>query len=203
MADYLPKKNGELATWLNNFATKLPTYATVLGISDADKSALITMSNAGHDAVELKDAKWNEYLSGISDAQQTIDNAVSAVRRAVRGMKASKNYTDAIGEDLGIVAGNTPVDPASIKPNVIADTAPGEVAVKFSKAGADSVNLYSRRAGQAAWQLVSRATVSPFADDTPLAQANVPEQREYCARGLIADDEVGQMSDAVSVVFAG
>ena len=203
MADYMPKSNGGLVSWFNNFSVKLPTYATVLGLSDADKTALITQANAAHDAVELKDAKWNEYLSGIADAQQTIDNAVSATRRTVRGLKASKNYTEAIGADLGIVAGGTPVDPAGIKPDVSADTAPGQVAIKFSKAGADSVNLYSRRAGQAAWQLVSRATVSPFTDDTPLAQPNTPEQREYCARGLIADDEVGQMSDAVTVVFAG
>ena len=203
MADYLPKQNGELATRLNNLALKLPVYATVLNISDPEKTALVTMAKAAHDAVELKDTKWNEYLSEISDAQVTIDAAVKTIRAAVRNLKTNKNYTDAIGMELNVIGGSSSVDPADIKPDLAAQVLPGEVQLKFKKNGSDSVNVYSRRAGQQNWSFVSRKMSSPCTDVTPLAQPNVPEQREYCVRGLLNDDEVGQLSDAVTVVCAG
>ena len=43
----------------------------------------------------------------------------------------------------------------------------------------------------------------PFLDETPLAQPGIPEQREYMARGVKGDDEIGQDSDIVTVTYAG
>ena len=203
MADYMPIKDSEKAPWFSNLAAKLPTYATVLGFSTADQNKLISAVNGAHDAVELKQSKWNEYLSEISGAQSTIDAAVALVRSSVRRIKANANYSATIGTDLGIVGSSSSVDPASIQPALSADVQPGEVVLKFTKNGASSVNVYSRRVGQPEWKFVSRAAMSPFQDSSPLTAPGVPEQREYCARGLIADTEVGQLSDAVTIVFAG
>ncbi len=43
----------------------------------------------------------------------------------------------------------------------------------------------------------------PFDDQTPLKTPGVFEEREYQARGVINDEEVGQPSNIVSVKFAG
>ncbi len=203
MADYLPKTNGSLASWLANYSTKLPTYGILLGFSQSEVTALAKSCTDAHDAVEVKEAKWADYTSGIAASQETIDEGTAAVRAAVRRMKASANYSDAIGADLGVDGSGTPVDPTTIKPTLTARVTPGAVLIRVKRQGATSVNLYSRPAGSAQWKLVKWIITSPYADTTPLAQPNVPERREYAVRGLIADQEVGEMSDAVTVVFAG
>ena len=57
--------------------------------------------------------------------------------------------------------------------------------------------------GQTAWTFLGRDTVSPYIDTRPLAQPNTPETREYMARGVIADAEVGVDSDIVVLVYGG
>jgi hypothetical protein len=203
MADFLPKSNGGLASWLNNYGTKLPTYAVLLSLTPAEQAALVKACADAHDAVELKNAKWNEYLSSIAASQQTIDDATALIRGAVRRQKASAGYTDAIGADLAITGSGSPVDPTAIKPLLTATVVPGAVMIRVKRKGATSSNLYSRLAGQTQWKLVKWIISSPYADTTPLAQPNVPERREYAVRGLINDAEVGELSDVVSVVFAG
>jgi hypothetical protein len=46
-------------------------------------------------------------------------------------------------------------------------------------------------------------TRSVYDDMRPLAQAGVPEIREYMAQGYIGDRQVGQQSDPKVVVYAG
>jgi hypothetical protein len=67
----------------------------------------------------------------------------------------------------------------------------------------DSVNIYGRLAGQSAWTLLGRDSESPYLDQRPLANPAVPEKREYMARGVVNDVEIGVDSDIVTVVFAG
>jgi hypothetical protein len=43
----------------------------------------------------------------------------------------------------------------------------------------------------------------PFDDQTPLKVPGVPEQREYLARCVVGEDEVGHPSDIVQVTFGG
>jgi hypothetical protein len=61
-----------------------------------------------------------------------------------------------------------------------------------------------RVAGTAAWTLVGvKRKRFPFDDQTPLKAAGTAEVREYAARGVINDEEVGQMSDIVQATFGG
>ena len=69
---------------------------------------------------------------------------------------------------------------------------------------AELYNLYMRIVGTAAWTLIGvRRKKFPFDDQTPLKTPGVFEEREYQARGVINDEEVGQPSNIVSVKFAG
>ena len=65
--------------------------------------------------------------------------------------------------------------------------------VKFFKRRIESVNVYSRLFGATAWKKLGMANNSPFADKTPLAQPGVPELREYRIRGVMKDEEVGEI----------
>jgi len=51
--------------------------------------------------------------------------------------------------------------------------------------------------------LVARHSKFPFDDDSPLAVSGTPETREYRAVGVVDDEEIGQPSDIVSVVYGG
>ena len=44
---------------------------------------------------------------------------------------------------------------------------------------------------------------SPYIDGRPLAQANVPETREYMLRGVVTDVEIGLDSDIQSITCGG
>ena len=46
-------------------------------------------------------------------------------------------------------------------------------------------------------------TEAPYFDTKPLANPAVPEVREYMARGMVGDEEVGLDSDIASITFAG
>ena len=72
------------------------------------------------------------------------------------------------------------------------------------KPGFEAVNIYSRIKGAVQWKLIAvRKRKFPYFDESPLAVAGTPEVREYMAIGVIADEETGQHSEIVEVVFAG
>ena len=50
--------------------------------------------------------------------------------------------------------------------------------------------------------LVAKGKVTPFVDDTPLAQPNVPEIRNYRCFAVINDVEIGYISDVVQVTVS-
>jgi len=57
----------------------------------------------------------------------------------------------------------------------------GVVSISFSKYNSDGVNIYSKRENDADWQLLSRASISPFMDMRALLKIGKPEFRDYCA----------------------
>ncbi len=64
------------------------------------------------------------------------------------------------------------------------------------------MNIYARPTGTSQWQYLARDNNSPYDDERPLANGQ-PEMREYMAIGVVGDEEVGQPSDIISVVFGG
>ena len=77
------------------------------------------------------------------------------------------------------------------------------VKVAFTKKGVDGVAIYSRLRGTAIWHKVAVDTLSPYYDNSPLAQAGVAEKREYMGRGVLHDQEIGVDSDIVTITFGG
>ena len=67
----------------------------------------------------------------------------------------------------------------------------------------DKANILGRLNGQTTCKKLSFDSNSPYDDHTELAVAGTPEVREYRAIGVLADEEMGQPSDIVTVTFAG
>jgi hypothetical protein len=136
--------------------------------------------------------------------QPLLDAHLPTIRQGVKRAKTSAGYTPGLGQKLGWARTDNNVDPTSSQPIITLSALPGKVRIDGRKPGFEAVNLYLRRKGEADWTLVSiRKRKFPLYDDTPLAQPNVPEVREYRAVGVVSDEETGQPSVAVEIVFAG
>lgn len=203
MGDYFPSEQQEQRAWTVQFLAQLTNYSTTLGVTAAEVTALTTNGTASNSAIDNVVAKANEYESAVANRKTTLGGFTAAFRPIVRRMKSSAAYTPMIGETLGIVPENTPIDPALIKPRVTATVNMGFVRLRVQRGGADNVAVFCRRVGETEWRLLGRATRSVFDDTVPLHTPGVPEIREYMVQGYIGDTQVGQPSDPKIVVFAG
>ncbi|HLG34481.1 MAG TPA: hypothetical protein VI757_06325, partial [Bacteroidia bacterium] len=66
--------------------------------------------------------------------------------------------------------------------------------------------IYSHPVGSTdpdAWEHLANDHHSPYHDTRALAVAGKPEVREYRARGVLGDVEIGQWSAVIKVTFSG
>ena len=75
----------------------------------------------------------------------------------------------------------------------------GVVEIDFKLTNSEGVNIYSRRDGDADFKFLTRDTVPPYVDNRPMLVAGKPELREYKAVFVVADKEVSQFSDEITV----
>ena len=85
----------------------------------------------------------------------------------------------------------------------------GVVEIDFNLANSEGVNIYSRRDGGTNFRFLARATElaapesdeggPPCLDNHPMLVAGRPELREYKAVFVVADKEVSQFSDKITV----
>ena len=136
--------------------------------------------------------------------QSALNKQLAGVRLDINNLKTLPGYNTGIGESLNIQTSTSKPDAGSYQPTLSSAVAfPGYVRVTGKKGMAGSLNIYGRLKGQD-WKLVAaKRSKFPFDDDSPLAQANTPETREYRAIGVDGDTEFGQPSEIVSVLYGG
>ena len=201
--DYIPKNEGQLNIWLSNYRSKLSTHGETLGFTPDQIAAL-------EDACDTLIAKINDVESAKAALKTTVEtknltksDTLGLIRNETAKMKVNDNYTEAIGQDMGIIGESSSPDLNTMSPEISAEAFPGYVRIKFTKRGFSGVHIYTRLKGSQTWAFLSRDTNSPYDDHRPLSSPGTPETREYMAIGLDGDDEIGQQSDIVSVVFGG
>ena len=228
----IPTNENELTTWMANFATKLPSHATELGLDPA------TVSNAVIDcdflfylltdlvpvrtsdlsqAIAYKDLMKNGPI-GTPISNFPVPGTLSAapanlvpgtlprLRSLVQTIKNSPGYNDAIGNDLHIIA-TPPVSPSSNpSPNgptlTLIHASAGNVSIKWNKGVWTGVAVQGRLQGTAAWTDLGTGHYSPFVDSRPLAAAPTPEIREYQMCYLNKDTPTDTWSSALIVTVA-
>jgi hypothetical protein len=202
-SDYIPDSFENRYNWLVNLKTQVNTNAAALKLDAAKLAAFNTMIDSLIAVYKAVIDAQTALDTASGNAHDTYDSNVGDLRAFINEMKNNTLCTDGMEAAMQILTtGGGPAD-ADIKPSINAAPARGYVRITGSKNYAETVNLYMRRKnGQ--WVLIAaKRKRFPFDDQTPLAVAGVPEEREYMARGVNGDDEVGQDSDIVSAVFAG
>lgn len=203
MPDYMPRNDGDKIEWYNNYSGKIGADGPTVGLAAAEISAIQlkigTYLSQFNGLVQLK----NTLKATTATTRTTEKTLLASLRQQIARLKTHAGYTPAIGENLDVIGEDEAFDPDTFKPRLTLAVFPGTVRSDFIKGPTDGVNIYCRLRGQAGWKFVSRDTNSPYEDHTPLAQAGVPEEREYAARAVLNDEEIGLMSDIVSVTYPG
>ena len=116
-------------------------------------------------------------------------------------IKASPNYTEAIGHDLGIIGASNSVEhpiPEATVTVELGETG-SRVRINFKKYGHDGIWIESRING-GDWAFLAVDTVKPYLDERPLSPGNSHETREYRLRWWDKSIAHGEWSAVQQVV---
>ena len=200
---YLPTSDPELDEWGDNYNTKLPTVAATVGVDPAVVGDVSSKFLVFKDKLNIVGGKKAELATAVEEKNAARKDYKDTVVPLNSDIKTDSGYTTAIGDTLDIVGSDDAFDPDTHKPDLTAEAFPGEVKLEFTKGPTDGVNIYTRLQGEPTFVFLARDTNSPYKDNRPLAVPAQPEQREYQCRGIINDEEIGQMSEISSVTFGG
>lgn len=129
---------------------------------------------------------------------------LSSIRRHLSTLKVLPNWKPSgVDAQLQSSSSRTAFDPDTYKPVFTVRIKGGRITLSFKKRDVDGLAIYTRLGGTTAWTKLDVRTLSPYIDGRPLAVPGVPEIREYLARGILKDREIGLESDIVSTVFGG
>ena len=223
--NYMPNGDNDRGIWTNNFKTKIGTHATTLGITAAEvtniqKDAdmylyIINMLEAYKQTVNnitsyknlLKHAVGQQHLGAIPSAPvlttapaMVTEGVFDRISKLVKRIKAHVNYTDAIGNDLGIIAPTQTIDVNSMQPDLKVILDAGRPHIKCSKGYADAIDLYVDRKDGTGFTLIGRLLKLDYIDVVGLPANTVLAEWSYKAMYVIGNDNVGLMSPLVSVV---
>ncbi len=208
MKSYMPFKEELLRTWFQGFLNNIDDAAATLGLSPIMVAALKDEANAAIAGIDDLLAKKSAYAATVAAKTAAVGSARAFYLNEVGVIKRLPAYTEAIGEALGIIPpAPGPFDPTTYQAKITKafNSAPnGQVTLRFGKANGNisGVRMYRQIGAQGDWEDLGFKMLTPFVDNTPLAQPGVPEIRSYRCRAVINDEEVGITSDVVQLTVS-
>lgn len=223
--NYIPHSESERVIWFGNFNLKLPLYASLVGITASEVTA-IQKDNAMYQYITNMLEAYKQTVNNITAYRNLLRQAVDQqhlgaiplppnlattpalvpegvfdrISKLVKRIKASVNYTDAMGQDLGIIAATQTIDVLSMRPDLKINMDAGRPHIKCSKGYADAMDLYVDRKDGNGFTLIGRLLKLDYIDIATLPTGTVLTEWDYKAMYVIGNDKVGLMSSVVSVV---
>ncbi|MEW6027085.1 MAG: hypothetical protein AB1599_07320 [Planctomycetota bacterium] len=223
---YLPKDDKGKADWLDNFALKLPTYVVILGITPAELASVqadAVMFNYILDAQEsFKTFKQDlsNYKNLLRDggpgptgpfptapvlppAPPAVQKGIfRRIRQLVANIKSTPSYTEAMGEDLGIVGDEQTIDIPNLKPELKSRLDVGRPLIIWSKGPAESIDIYVDRKDGSGFVFLANDTHPDYLDTFELPAGQNSAIWDYRAVYRMDDVQVGQFSDTIHVTVS-
>ncbi len=226
---FFPSTEAAQNIWLTNYAAKLPIHAAQCGISQEDVTETligiqyqIWMQQHWHPAVQ-RDGKESTAFKLIMINGNGTDSATPPQPSAfpdppqlpppgiqkrlfaqIARIKASPNYNEAIGQNLGIIAIANTVEHLVPEFSVTVEmgaTSP-RARIDFKKYGHDGIWIESRTNNND-WAFLAIDTVKPYLDERDLAPGNIHETREYRLRWWDKSEAHGEWSGIQKAVLGG
>lgn len=201
--DFVPQKDADYATFLDNLKTQSALTGTTYGLVAADVTAIAADNTDFH-------AK----LTAVNSTALAAKNAVTAknlsrvlsearARALIRRIKASAAYTPAVGDTYGINGPEDSLDLHASQPKLTGEAlVNGHAQIKFTNPKLQGVFIYSKRGTETQFTLLALDTESPYVDNRNLLVAGQPEQRYYQAVYMDNGVEVGSWSEILVVTCA-
>lgn len=220
---YLPHGDSDRLKWLTNFSGKIGGYSASLGLTPAEVTAIAAYLVLLKYTLDLMDAvsKFSQDLTKFKDKliiasigsplgpvpalvipaapPVTPAGIFTLISGFVKRIKGSANYTEAIGEDLGIIGADIIEDNASKKPSISITIDVDRPKIKYKKQRTSGLNLYADHndgTGMVFMKFISKTT---FLDLTNMAPGKTTDLWKYMGIYVVDDIEVGIPSDPVSV----
>ena len=202
--DYIPKADGDLIAWHDNFKTQVVVAAATFGLVTADTDALTASNTELHTKFDASQAAKATALAKNADKSSAFTAGVTGARALANRIKVHPAYTAAFGQQFGIVGPEDTTDLTQQKPTLKAQAVtPGSATIGFNKSVSSGVRILSKRGAEAAFSFLAIDTSSPYVDTRANLVAGSPESRQYQAQYLNGDDLIGQLSDILNVTVPG
>jgi hypothetical protein len=199
--DFIPAALAELDAWQANFKNKVANIAKQLKISESEVLPVLVAIDAQSATYGKVLAIRKEAKSATSNNDEQTKTTVASIRALSNQIKAAPDYTEAMGQELGIIGTDSIFEKSTAKPKISVGKEGNTVVVKFIKEKADGVYIYSRRSGEKEFTLLGVDTVPPYHDKRPNLVTGQTEMREYKAWYFLDEDIIGQESDVASITL--
>jgi hypothetical protein len=202
--DYIPTQRLERYEWWKKIRDSIETEGPKFGLSPANISAAKALAADQCAAMEAVDAAETA-LKGARARETAVTPVNTAGMRAcVRHWKTLPDYPASGSEGaLKLRGPKVSFDPAAFKSVLKVSIVGGQIRLDFTRSGVGAVVVYARLRGTPDWSRLGQDSSSPYYDTRPLTVPGVAEMREYMVRGLLDDEEIGQDSNIVSILFGG
>jgi len=203
MSDFIPHSDDTRISWNKNMKAKIAAQGAITGLTVAETTQMAATSDGIITSIEDCEAAHITAKAATATKDALILKGEKEQRAFIKRIKASPDYTVAIGEDLQIVVVTPLPKNNEVKPIISVEVRPSKVVISFVKGKLDGMNIYERLAGTASWIKLAYNSYSPYEDKRPLAVAGVSEHREYMGIGVVHDAEVTLQSDIMEAIFGG
>ena len=126
---------------------------------------------------------------------------VPRLSNLVARIKAARNYTEAIGQDLNIVGTVQVMEIDAVKPIIEITTRGGHPIIQWSKGDADALEIWVDRNDERGFGLFTIANSPRITDTTPLPAT--PIHWKYKAIYRLKDAQIGNWSEVTPVAVGG
>jgi len=204
MPDYIPSKREQRRAWLQNISEKADAQVVAGGGTAPVATSLVAAADAIIAAYADTDSAKTTLDGKKAVEADTEGTQLATIRSILTTLKVLPNWKSS-GADaqLQSSASSSQFDPSTYKPVISVELKGGLITLDFKKKGVDALAIYGRLRGTLGWTKLGTDTSSPYIDGRPLATPGVAEIREYMARGMMDDDEIGLESDIVSITYGG
>lgn len=225
-ASYLAKDDKGKVVWLKQFASATPTYAVVLEITPAEQTSLDNDSAMYeyivlimHPAFKTKVQDVTSFKNIMRDgplgtptpptpvaptlpaAPTPVEPGIfKRVAKFVQRLKNHPNYTENMGEDLGIVGGEMTFEESELKPILKGALDANRPKIVWQKGPfADSIDLYVDRELNDNYVYLTNDAEPDYIDTYPMPQDAASVVYRYKGIYRINDEQVGQFSDPITI----
>jgi hypothetical protein len=208
----------------HQLAAKLPTYAATVGVTPAEvtqaaaDSLFFNYVCDAHDQHTKTTRDWTAYKSaaaggtaiGSLPTTPAMGVPPPAVPPNIFGrnsalalrIKKHPGYTEAMGQDLGLIGAEQTIDYTILKPILQITLQAGHPVISWRKQGMDSLELWVDRGDGKGFIFLAIDTVPDYTDTATLP-AGTSAVWKYKGIYRESDEQVGQWSDVVSTPVMG